>query len=245
METELALPEFGELLRREYLLDGPALSRARELQEKSGLSLARVLVDTGAIEEHEKNFLLQKFYGFELISLRDAVIQPALLRRIPQPFAHKHHMVIIGELGDQSLIVAMEDPSDQLLLNLLEDRLGHPVRPVLAARAELLRIIDSYADEGAGGPDGLAAAAEPAGGGSGGLGTILMLGAVLLPLVLVLLGIRYDWQGLSIWLNRRLNDGLFSHVDLVVTISVTWILWTLVVFELRGLLGARAPASAD
>lgn len=242
-----AIQDLGELLLREQVLDTDTLQNAREEQERTGLSLGRVLIDRGLMQEHEKNFLLQKFFGFDLISLRNTQFDPTILNRIPLAFAQKHHVVAIGELSDGALIVAMEDPSDQLLIKLLEDRLGRSLKPVLARRDDLLRAFKYYKDMPAQ-PAGEVEEAEEAGaaGGTSKLmqGTVALI--MILPILLLLLVIKIDLGHFGSLLNQLIyQDKIVTTNDLCVYIGLGWMLWALLVYEVGGLLGGRQKKEAE
>lgn len=239
-----AIQDLGELLLREQVLDTDTLQNAREEQERTGLSLGRVLIDRGLMQEHEKNFLLQKFFGFDLISLRNTQFDPTVLSRIPLAFAQKHHVVAMGELGDGALIVAMEDPSDQLLIKLLEDRLGRTLKPVLARRDDLLRAFKFYKDLPAEAPirdvpeesEEEHTAAKPSK-----LFQLTVSLMIFMPLLMFFGAAWLDLAGFGTRLTRLLNDNVIKTNDLCVYVGLGWMLWALLVYEVGGLLGGSGP----
>ncbi len=237
------IQDLGELLLREQVLDYEALQNAREEQERTGLSLGRVLIDRGIMQEHEKNFMLQKFFGFDLISLRNTQFDPAILARIPLAFAQKHHVIAMGELGDGSLIVAMEDPSDHLLIKLLEDRIGRTLKPVLARRDDLLRAFKFYKeiptdaapralmeDE-----DEEAETSPRTSKMATGFVAFMMFMPLLLlpPIILLNIGnIATEINGMLVHKELQLND-------LCVYVGLGLMLWALIVWEVGGLINER------
>lgn len=236
------IQDLGELLLREQVLDFEALQNAREEQERTGLSLGRVLIDRGIMQEHEKNFMLQKFFGFDLISLRNTQFDPVILSRIPLAFAQKHHVIAMGELGDGALIVAMEDPSDHLLIKLLEDRLGRTLKPVLARRDDLLRAFKFYKE--------LPADAEPhprmhdeeeeseARPGNK-VATGLIAFVMFLPILLLPMLILLDIGNIGTVLNGMLVHNELQINDLCVYVGLGLMLWALIVWEVGGLLSDK------
>ncbi|MCE5231287.1 hypothetical protein LLG95_17050 [bacterium] len=242
------IQDFGELLLREQVLDYEALQNAREEQERTGLSLGRVLIDRGIMQEHEKNFMLQKFFGFDLISLRNTQFDSTILARIPLAFAQKHHVVAMGELGDGSLIVAMEDPSDQLLIKLLEDRLGRQLKPVLARRDDLLRAFKFYKQAPA------EAEVRPGiededesdqSAKSSKLTTGLIALMMFLPLLVLPPLISFDVMNLQTALNSMRAHGTLSDNDLCVYVGLGLMLWALIVWEVGGLIGEKGKKSIE
>lgn len=241
------IQDLGELLLREQVLNIEALQNAREEQERTGLSLGRVLIDRGIMQEHEKNFMLQKFFGFDLISLRNTQFDPAILGRIPLAFAQKHHVIAMGELGDGSLIIAMEDPSDHLLIKLLEDRLGRSLKPVLARRDDLLRAFKFYREIPADSENrpmmGEEEDAEESTKTSK-LATGLIAFTMFLPLLLLLMIIPLDIANISSSLNEMLAHKELQMNDLCVYIGLGLMLWALIVWEVGGLLSDKGRTQA-
>lgn len=241
------IQDLGELLLREQVLDIEALQNAREEQERTGLSLGRVLIDRGIMQEHEKNFMLQKFFGFDLISLRNTQFDPVILGRIPLAFAQKHHVIAMGELGDGSLIVAMEDPSDHLLIKLLEDRLGRTLKPVLARRDDLLRAFKFYKEIPADfesrpridDEENSEEAPKTSKAATGLIAFIMFLPLLLLPMLILL-----DIGNVGTLLNGMLVHKELQMNDLCVYVGLGLMLWALIVWEIGGLLSDKGRGHA-
>jgi len=87
-QTSLSL---GDVLVRDGILTQAQLRTALQAQKSSSHSLGRVLVDTGLITEAMRMSILQKTFGFDLISLKSIKIDPLVISLIPSTFAIKHN----------------------------------------------------------------------------------------------------------------------------------------------------------
>jgi hypothetical protein len=225
------------VLVQEKILTPDLLDKAREEQHTTGHSLGRVVVDMGLLEEQEKNELLQKFLGYDLISLKDTEFSPALMAKIPQAFAIKHRVAVLGEMEDRTLIVAMEDPSDRLLIRLLEDRLGVPLKTFLASREDLKAALEHYKGEAAAAVRTDADQVErPAADGKRMLINGLVSLLIFFPLLGFFLELWLDLVGLHGRIMESVNAGTLSIFDLCIYVSLGWVLWALLVYEVSGLL---------
>ena len=131
----------------EFLVDRKVLSRddleeALVTEEKEGVPLAKVLMSRGLVGErdmvaavaHQMNM---PFHDFD----RDPV-NPMVDRLVPAELARRH-MAIAVEMDGNALIIAMEDPSNSEAVEQLKVATGWAIRPVLAVRSDLKRVVNA------------------------------------------------------------------------------------------------------
>ncbi len=143
-------PSLGEYLVREGFISQADFNEAHQLQLETSRSLGRILVDAGKITESMRLNLLSKRFGYPHLR-PEGTISPELLNLIPQSFAEKHRAVPIS-LADDLLTVAMEDPSDMLIVDAIKNQVGLDVQAGVASREDIDRVLSQY---------GAAAAAAP------------------------------------------------------------------------------------
>lgn len=125
-----------DVLLREGLITRSQLEEAMRIQEATDKPLARILVEIGAITESAKMSILKKTYGYELVSLIMEEIDPKVLSLIPRAIAYRHHVVPL-RIEDKTLVLAMEDPSNLVLIDNLKALVGMNIRPVIVSSSDI------------------------------------------------------------------------------------------------------------
>lgn len=140
MAVANSTPSLGDVLVRDGLITQSQLRQALADQKSSSFSIGRVLVDRGYITEQKRNEVLQREFGFEMIDLNAYKLDPILAMRISPEFAQKHHILPVRQ-DDGVMILAMEDPSDLMVLDFIKNQVGMRLKPYIAPRAELKRAL--------------------------------------------------------------------------------------------------------
>lgn len=136
----------ADLLLREGLITHDQLEAAIAQQRETDQPIVRILMESGALDETKRLNFFKRQFGVPMISLASVTIDPLLFTYIPSAIARKHHLVAIKSDRD-SLLVAMEDPSDQVLLDDLRRIVGLRIKPVLATSAEISDALRGYPEE--------------------------------------------------------------------------------------------------
>jgi hypothetical protein len=132
-------PRLGELLVAAGVIDAAALEAALEKQRTQGGRIGKLLLDAGALSEETLVRTLARQLSIPVAWLRDKQVKPEVLAHLPGHVAFKHRClpVLIDRRGTDTLLVAMEDPSDTAAQDEIAVAAGCPVRVVLAAPSEL------------------------------------------------------------------------------------------------------------
>jgi hypothetical protein len=140
-----------------------------------GSTVARVLVEMGAISEEQLACATAERYGIDYVDLGGFEVDPTAANLIKPSLARRYRAVPIAWAGDV-LVVAMADPADALGLNDIASMTKLEVRPAVAARPALEALLEALpldaggweaVADGAGDPHqgeadaGAVAAAEP------------------------------------------------------------------------------------
>lgn len=225
----------GEYLVREGFISQQQFSKALEEQRATMRSLGRILVDMGLITESMRMTILQKQFGFELMRLKGFKADPLLLSLIPYTFAEKHRIVPVKQ-DSRTLIVAMEDPSDILLLDALKHQVGMPLQPAVASQDDIQQVLDQYQTGAETVQQQLAAALRP----EAAWHRVLRLGAfpvlALAPMAGFLAAVMFNINEFGVWLQKQHSMGFMSWPDLFLYILLVWGLWTIILFEIDGLI---------
>jgi hypothetical protein len=222
------------LLLREGLINGVQLDAALARQRETDQPLMRILVETGTIDETKRLNFFKRQFGVPMVTLQSAEIDPILYTYIPAHTARKHRLVPV-KLDRDGLVVAMEDPSDVVLLDNLRDVAGLRIKPVVAASEEIAEALEKYPEpkvEEA--PVALASEFDYA---------VRFFSYLFLPIMsaLMLVGIfllvvfNPDFQG---WLREHLQSSSArssQYFTLFLYFFLSWGVWTILMYEVRGL----------
>ncbi|MBI5158153.1 MAG: Flp pilus assembly complex ATPase component TadA [Acidimicrobiia bacterium] len=126
----------GSVLVESGLVTSNDLQRARERQAETGEPLARVLVAEGMVDETALVKALGRHIGVDFISLADTTIDPAAAALIPESLARRYGVIPV-RFEDESLIVAMVDPGNVLVVDDVRAITGRRVVARIATRADI------------------------------------------------------------------------------------------------------------
>lgn len=126
----------GSVLVESGLVSDEDLQRARFRQAETGEPLTRVLVDEGMVEEVTLVRALGQHMGVDFISLAESTLDPAASALIPESLARRYGVIPVKFEGE-SLIVAMVDPGNVLVVDDVRAITGRRIIPRIATRADI------------------------------------------------------------------------------------------------------------
>jgi len=134
----------GALLLEEGIVTQEALDRGLEIHGKSGLPLARVLLDEHLVDERDLVRVLARSIGLDFVDLREVTVDPAAASLIAESLASRYAAIPIG-FEDDRLIVAMADPANVLAIDDIRAITGREVVPKVATRGDVEEAIQKMA----------------------------------------------------------------------------------------------------
>ena len=137
------LKQLGDILLENDLLTPEQLELGEQEQQRLGRALGRVLVDQGVLTEAQLATALATQLGLRAVDLADVPIDTGAVARVPSAVCRRHAALPIA-LEQGRLVVAMADPADVFAVDDLRALTGLEVRPVVAARTDVLAAIDRY-----------------------------------------------------------------------------------------------------
>jgi type IV pilus assembly protein PilB len=105
--------------------------------------LRTVLVDDQIVTEFQLATAVAEAYGVEAVELANYPVDPNAMSKIPLTLARRHRMLPIA-VSDTTITVAVGDPGDVLALDDIRAATGLVVRPLVATKDELDRLLDRY-----------------------------------------------------------------------------------------------------
>jgi hypothetical protein len=140
--------KLGELLVETGLLSREALEEALEVQKTDGRRLGELLVHRGAISEAKVTQVLSQQLSVPWVSLSHIDFSRQLLNLVPAECADKYGLVPIyvrrAKNREQTLYLAMVDPTDPAPLEEVAKFSGLPVRAMIAPASDIRGAIRAY-----------------------------------------------------------------------------------------------------
>ena len=122
--------------------DREAVEQAVRAARSPGTTVARVLVDSGAIDEEQLAHATAERYGIAYIDLNVFAVEASAANLIKPTAARRYQAVPVGFVGG-GLLVAMADPADALGVNDIAVMTKMDVKPAVASRPALDALLES------------------------------------------------------------------------------------------------------
>lgn len=136
----------GTLIFRAGLLPAEVIENALEEGVRTGRRLGEILVERGLIKEEDLTRLLAGQKGLPYIGLGERAIDPEAARLLGEEQAKLFCALPIA-FENGALVVAVADPTNDVLTRNVTDAIGQPASFVVASRSELLEAIARVYEE--------------------------------------------------------------------------------------------------
>lgn len=135
----------GEILYRKGYVDKNNLIRALKKAKDTNKRLGETLLEMGLATEDQVTEALAKQFNLEYVNLDEVDIPQNASKLIPEELIKKHRVVPLGK-DNGELKVAIKDPMDLDLLDLLRFRLNTELRCCLASPSKIETFINGKMD---------------------------------------------------------------------------------------------------
>ena len=134
--------KLGDMLVHEKLITPEILQEALDKQRKNKkIALGEILINMGVVNTEVIQSMLAKKLGIPFVNVRKFFVDPNTFHLVPISFINKYTILPLYHT-DQTLVVAMENPLLWEPLNELRVITNLTVVPVLAAREDILFVIN-------------------------------------------------------------------------------------------------------
>src|SRR6186997_1051213 len=130
----------GTLIFRAGLLPAETIENALEEGVKTGRRLGEILIERGLLQEEDLTRLLAGQKGLPFVNLRTEPIDPEATRLLSEDQARLFSALPI-RFEEGLPLVAVADPTNDVLNRNIREALGQDVRFVVAGRTELNEVI--------------------------------------------------------------------------------------------------------
>jgi type II secretion system (T2SS) protein E len=121
-------PALGSLLVRDGLLTEEDLQSALAQQRVSGKRLGEILVERGDVTRTQVARMLAEQVEMPLVELEESEVDIGAATLLNEELARRYRAIPVGFLPDDSLLVAVADPTNVLHWDELRLALGVPIR---------------------------------------------------------------------------------------------------------------------
>jgi len=140
--------KLGEILVEWGILNPKELNRAIEHAKAKSLRLGEALQDLKLCSENHVYKALAAQHNMEFIDLDKGAVPPNAVNLIPDDLMKKHLILPLGQ-DNGRLKVAIHDPLDLELVDILRFRLNREIRTVLASKSRIKKYLDDLFDTSA------------------------------------------------------------------------------------------------
>ncbi len=138
----------GEILVEWGILNPKEQQRAADYAKQKNLRMGEALQELKLASENNVCKALATQHNLEYIDLDKSSISPNVINTIPDDLMRKHLILPIG-IENGKLRVAIHDPLDLEILDILRFRLNRDIRTVLAPKSRIKRYLDDIFSSGA------------------------------------------------------------------------------------------------
>ena len=139
--------QLSEILVEQGTLNEDQVKRAMLFSKQNNVTFAEAVIKFGFASEEKVTAALSKHFAVPYASKENDILVPEkeqnLQDIIPEKFA-RENMVIPLFVEDDSLAVAVLDPTNVFLLENIKMMSGKQVQPFLASKSQLLNVIDTF-----------------------------------------------------------------------------------------------------
>jgi len=140
MASKVKKTAFDELLVRSGIIDDTGLARAKDLQEKKGISLSEALFTLGLVDEHQMVEAIAKSTRLEALEPVAIEIPADVAALLPADFCRKRAVAPLSLQG-KILRMVVTDPLDYSTIQDAEFRSGKRVLPVVGSHTQIQNLI--------------------------------------------------------------------------------------------------------
>ncbi len=131
------------LLIEDGLVTQEQLLEALQQKKATGKSLARTLIEMGAVSESKLTEVLAQHLGLEFVDIASYRIDMTAVALLDEKMAMRHLSIPLS-FDDDSLVVAMADPTNIFALDDIRMTTGHQVKPVVATKGDIEDAVRTY-----------------------------------------------------------------------------------------------------
>ncbi|HBG45981.1 MAG TPA: type II secretion system protein GspE [Deltaproteobacteria bacterium] len=141
------LQPLGEILKGKGIISQAQLDEALAVGKRTNTRVGKVIVNLGYATEEDIANALAVQYGIPSIMISSVILDPRLLKLVPEQTA-KRYMVIPVSVDGDTLKVAMLDPLNVFAIDELKKLTGLQIDPLVTTETEVMKALSQYGGMG-------------------------------------------------------------------------------------------------
>jgi len=141
LPLERARLHLGSLLLRDGLLSPEQIEEALAVKEQTGARLGEIVVERGWLDSADLARALAEQHGLDYVDLAGIEVDQAAAGLLSERLAHRYGALPVKFLDEETILVAVSDPTDVVTSDDLRLALGLNVRIGVAAADELTKVL--------------------------------------------------------------------------------------------------------
>jgi type IV pilus assembly protein PilB len=134
-----------EALKELAIINPNHLDDAFNLSQSRDLSFYQILIEKGLISDQNLSKTLADILHLPYVNLSQKVIDPKILKILPEDFARKERMVAFALDKNNKLSVALSDPNKWQALQNIAPQLKHTIKVFIATPRDVTESLELYA----------------------------------------------------------------------------------------------------
>lgn len=141
--TTIANDHLAQILKDGDFVEAETLAHAQRVAEETKIPLERVLLDKEILTDAQLGQIIAAELGFPFVNLSSQAIQVETMMLLPEAFATSNQVFAFRQ-DENEVHVALHDPQDQHLLQLLEKKFNQPLVLHYASLDDLHQAFNLY-----------------------------------------------------------------------------------------------------
>lgn len=141
--AEMINKKIGEILIEQGIITEEQLKEGLQEQRFSGEKLGEILIRKGWVSREEIDHFLSIQSGIATFNLSSYIIEPDVIKLIPEDFARKHKLMPVFVVQN-TLTVAMADPTNVFIIDEIQRMTRLNIEAVLAEEMDIRKAHDQY-----------------------------------------------------------------------------------------------------
>lgn len=137
------LQPLGEILKQKGIINQAQLTEVLAVGKRTNERVGKVLVNLGYCTEKDISDGLADQYGIPSVVLSSVIIEPEVLKLVPEAVAKKYMVIPVSLEGD-TLKAAMLDPLDVFAIDELKKLTGLNIEPLVTTETEIMKALGQY-----------------------------------------------------------------------------------------------------
>src|SRR3990167_4988326 len=135
--------QLKSLILKNGLIDEIGFSKIEEEAKNAGYTISETLVEKDIISDENLGILISDFLKYPFIVLAKITIPPDVFNIVPEKMARKKKVIPFAK-DATGVKIAMADPSDQELIQMISRKIGLPVTIYLATDQDISNALRIY-----------------------------------------------------------------------------------------------------